>query len=201
MGPPMSTKLLSTKGTKDTKNSSQRTSCAFVFLVDKKLRAISWIALLLILAAGCKSTTTTTTTPSNSASKPKFSPAHAGQALSPFDPCPERLHDLAGALLNFMVQYNRLPPTLEDLPPIRGGQPVTLTCPMTNQKYLYNPDGIKFPGNRWAIVYDAAPTHSNYRWAIVFTEPSQRGGAPIPSVLAIPESEFRSATELPNISK
>ncbi|HEV8291019.1 MAG TPA: hypothetical protein VGP94_03825 [Tepidisphaeraceae bacterium] len=123
------------------------------------------------------------------------------QALSPLDPCPERLHDLAGALLNFLVQYNRLPPTLEDLPAIKGGTPLVLTCPLSNQKYIYNPNGIKFPPNRWAIVYDPAPSHSNYRWAIVFSEPTQRGGAPIPSILAIPENEFRAASEFPSVSK
>ncbi len=119
------------------------------------------------------------------------------QALSPLDPCPERLHDIAGALLNFLVQYNRLPPTLEDLKPVQGGAALVLTCPLSNQKYLYNPDGIKFPPNRWAIVYDPAPSHSNYRWAIVFSEATQRGGTPIPSILAIPETEFKSATQIP----
>jgi len=191
----MSTKFSFTKCARDTKKT---TSCAFVLFAQKRIRAVSWIALLLIFIAGCKSPTTNSST----SPTPKSTPGRAAvQPLSPFDPCPERLHDLAGALLNFLVQYNRLPPTLEDLPPIRGGQPVALTCPLTNHKYIYNPDGIKFSGNRWAIVYDSAPSHSNYRWTIVFSEPSQRGGAPIPSVLAIPESEFRAATELPSFSK
>ncbi|HEV8378052.1 MAG TPA: hypothetical protein VGP99_04325 [Tepidisphaeraceae bacterium] len=149
--------------------------------------------MLVVLVAGCKSTTTSTTS-----SQPQ-SPNRPMQALSPLDPCPERLHDIAGALLNFLVQYNRLPPTLEDLPPIKGGTPLVLSCPLSNQKYMYNPDGIKFPPNRWAIVYDPAPSHSNYRWAIVFSESSKQGQAPIPSVLAIPESEFKAATAFPTI--
>ena len=121
--------------------------------------------------------------------------------LSPLDPCPERLQDLAGALLNFMAQYNRLPPTLEDLPPMKPGTPLALTCPLSNQKYIYNPDGIKFSGNRWALVYDPAPSHSNYRWAIVFAAPKQQGHAPVPSVVAIGEADFRAASQIPSLSK
>src|SRR3954471_6112833 len=148
---------------------AQKTSCALVSLVDKKLRETWWMICLLLvgLAAGCKSTTTSTT-PSHP--QPNKQPM---AALSPLDPCPERLHDLAGALLNFMVQYGRLPPTLEDLPPVKGAGPLVFTCPLSNQKYLYNPNGIKFPPNRWAVIYDPAPSHSNYRWAVVFSEPAQ----------------------------
>jgi hypothetical protein len=118
-------------------------------------------------------------------------------ALSPLDPCPERLQDLAGAMLNFLVQYGRLPPTLEDLQPVKGAAPLILTCPLSKQKYVYDPNGIKFPPNRWAVVYDPAPSHSNYRWAIVFSEARQQGATPIPSVLAIPESEFKAASQMP----
>jgi hypothetical protein len=164
--------------------------------VDKNLRAVSWIAVFfVVVAAGCKSTTTSTTTPQPQSSN------RTPQALSPFDPCPERLQDLAGALLNFMSQYNRLPPTLEDLSPIKPSTPLALTCPLSNQKYIYNPNGIKFSQGRWAVVYDPAPSHSNYRWAIVFAEPKQAGHAPVPTVIAISEAEFKAATELPAFSK
>jgi hypothetical protein len=189
----MSTNFLSTKGTKDTRN---KTWCSLVFSVDKNLRGISWIAVLFVaIASGCKSTTTSTPTPQPQASN------RQPQALSPLDPCPERLQDLAGALLNFMAQYNRLPPTLEDLPPIKPGAPLALTCPLTNQKYIYNPDGIKVSGNRWAVIYDPAPSHSNYRWAIVFAAPKQPGHAPVPTVIAISEPEFQAMSEFPTFSK
>src|SRR5258705_8609233 len=115
-------------------NTKKKTSCNFVSLVDQNLRAVWWMAGvgLIFLAAGCKSTTTSTTT-----SQPQASNRQP-QALSPFDPCPERLQDLAGALLNFMSQYNRLPPTLEDLPPIKPRTPLSLTCALSNPKYIYN---------------------------------------------------------------
>src|SRR3989442_11813844 len=108
----------------------------------------------LILVSGCKSDTTSPT-----AAQPKQS-SGPQPALSALDPCPERLHDIAGALLNFLIQYNRLPPTLEDLTPIKGTS-LVLTCPTSNQRYIYNPTGIKFQANQWAVVYDAAPSHSN----------------------------------------
>src|SRR5438045_8923430 len=115
----------------------------------------------LILVSGCKSDTTAPT-----AAQPKQS-SQPQPALSALDPCPERLHDIAGALLNFLIQYNRLPPSLEDLTPIAGTH-LALTCPISNQRYIYNPTGIKFQSNQWAIVYDAAPSQSGMRWAIVF---------------------------------
>ena len=193
----MSTNFLSTRGTKDTKFFFRNSSCYFVSFVDQNLRAALWVTCIVMagLVAGCKSTTTSATT-----AQPQISNRQP-QALSPLDPCPERLQDLAGALLNFMAQYNRLPPTLEDLPPLKPGTPLALTCPLTNQKYIYNPDGIKFSGNRWAVVYDPAPSHSNYRWAIAFAAPKQQGHAPVPTVIAIGEAEFKAASEFPTFSK
>jgi len=152
------------------------------------------IVALAAMAGGCKSETTTSR---NSHTLSPGPGQGAGNALSALDPCPERLHDLAGALLNFIIQYNRLPPTLEDLAPIRPGTPLALTCPLSNQKYIYNPNGIKFPPSRWAVVYDPAPSHSNMRWAIVFSEPKQQGMSPVPTVVAIVESEFQAASQLP----
>jgi len=164
--------------------------------VDDRIRGISWMVIfLLALAAGCKSSNTTTTPPAQPQQNSK-----GAAPLSPLDPCPERLQDLAGALLNFMAQYNRLPPTLEDLPPLRPGTPPVLTCPLSNQKYIYNPDGIKIKSG-WAVVYDPLPSHSNYRWAIVFAEAKQPGHAPVPTVIAISEAEFKAASEIPSFSK
>jgi hypothetical protein len=97
------------------------------------------------------------------------------------------------------VQYNRLPPTLEDLTPIKG-TPLELTCPLSHQKYIYSPNGVKLPPGRWAIVYDPAPSHSGYRWVIVIS-PGKEGQPPVPAVIAVSEAEFKEATELPTFSK
>jgi hypothetical protein len=176
------------------RNTKKRnSSCSFVYFVDNLLlRGPLWMLVLAVtLIAGCKSTTTSTTSAQpNKSSRPEA-------ALSPLDPCPERLHDIAGALLNFLIQYNRLPPSLEDLTPIKGTSP-SLNCPISNQRYIYNPTGIKFQANQWAIVYDAAPSHSNMRWAIVFSERGE-GKAPVPSVVAISEADFRSVSGIPGV--
>src|SRR3954470_14379092 len=158
IGPPRALRTLSEEdaGERRAQRLAQKTSCALVSLVDKKLRETWWMICLLLvgLVAGCKSTTTSTTP---SYPQPNKQPM---AALSPLDPCPERLHDLAGALLNFMVQYGRLPPTLEDLSPVKGATAPVLSCPLTNEKYVYNPNGIKIAPNQWVIVHDAGPYHA-----------------------------------------
>jgi hypothetical protein len=147
-----------------------------------------------VLAGGCKSQQTSAG--SNSSNKQQRGRV---QTLSASDPCPERLHNLAGAILSFLVRYDRLPPTLEDLTPIKG-TPLELTCPASGQKYIYNPNGVKLPPGRWAIVYDAAPSHYGARWVIVFS-PGKEGQPPVPAVISISEEEFKAATELPTFAK
>jgi hypothetical protein len=148
-----------------------------------------------LLVGGCKSSSTT----SSSSDSPSKQTAKGTRTLSATDPCPERLHNLAGAILNFLVQYDRLPPTLEDLTPIKGTA-LELTCPTSNQHYIYNPNGVKLPPGRWAIVYDAAPSHAGMRWVIVFS-PGREGQPPVPAVIAVSEAEFKEATQLPTFSK
>ncbi len=154
---------------------------------------------ILVIAGGCKSTTTTS---QGSTPPPRQRGGGGGDSaeqvtLNPLDPCPERLHNLAGALLDFLVKYDRLPPTLEDLSPL-GQTPLETTCPMTKQKYIYNPSGIKLPPARWAIVYDAAPSHSGMRWVIAFSQ-GKEGQPPVPAVISIREADFRAASEMPGV--
>ena len=151
---------------------------------------------LALCGIGCKSQTTSSS-PKTEVGGTKAASASGARAnaLSPLDPCPERLHDLAGAMLDFIRQYDQLPPALEDLKPMPGTTLVT-ACPATNQKYIYNPGGIKIPPNRWAVVYDAAPSHSGMRWAIVFSDP-QPGKLPVPTVMAIAEQDFKAVSEVP----
>ena len=187
----MATNFLSTRDTKDTKF-LKKIFVNFVYFVDSQLRGSWWMLVVcLALVVGCKSE------PSSQTSQQKQSD-NRPQLLRATDPCPERLHNLAGAILNFMLQYDRLPPTLEDLTPIKG-TPLELTCPASGQKYVYLPNGVKIPPNRWAIVYDATPAHNGKRWMIVFS-PVKEGQAPVPAVISISEQEFKAATELPTFS-
>jgi hypothetical protein len=158
-----------------------------------RLHLLTLAGLIATALAGCKSD-----------SKP--GPATWGResapppvALSPTDPCPERLHNLAGALLDWLVQYDRLPPSLEDLKPLKGTT-LEISCPQAQQKYIYNPHGIKIAPNRWGIVYDASPSHSGTRWMIVFS-PGKENQPPVPSVISVTESQFKAATEMPTFAK
>jgi hypothetical protein len=153
------------------------------------------VALFAAAVGGCKSGGSAAPSAASSSGQN----AKTAQAPNPTDPCPERLHNLAGALLQFLVQYDRLPPTLEDLTPLKGTTLET-ACPATNQKYIYNPNGVKLPPARWAIVYDAAPSHSGTRWVIVFS-PGKEGQPPVPAVVSISEAEFRAATEMPGLGR
>src|SRR5687767_13433685 len=110
--------------------------------------------LLLVIGCSSKSTQDDRARAEGSPSGQRNTGSTMGETvtLNPLDPCPERLHNLAGALLDFLVKYDRLPPTLEDLTPL-GQTPLETSCPMSKHKYIYNPNGIKLPPARWAIVY------------------------------------------------
>jgi hypothetical protein len=107
------------------------------------------------------------------------------------DPCPARLHDLCGPLLLYWATNYRLPETVDELQKLPGFESVgPYACPVSKQPYMYNPNGVIGPNiAQRAVIYDAAPTHSGYRWAIAVEAPA--GNAPlIAKVVAWPESRF-----------
>ena len=78
------------------------------------------------------------------------------------------------------------------LRPFLIGDPAeSFTCPVSGGEYVYNPDGLRCKGPRpcWIIIYDAAPSHTGYRWAVVVPEVGS-GQAPVTDVDAFPESQF-----------
>ena len=107
------------------------------------------------------------------------------------DPCPTRLHDVCGPLLMYLNQNYRLPERIEELRAMPGAEAGgDFTCPMTSQPYVYNPAGVVGANvSQRAVLYDAAPSHSGYRWAVVVREATPN--APfIAEVVAWPESRF-----------
>ena len=107
------------------------------------------------------------------------------------DPCATRLHDICGPLLLYYATHSRLPERVETLQQIPGFEAVgPYLCPVSNQPYIYNAQGLVGPNvSLRAVLYDAAPTHAGYRWAIVVQEPA--GNAPlIAKVVAWAESRF-----------
>ena len=117
-------------------------------------------------------------------------PKQAGR-LTVNDPCPTLLHDLCGPLLLYLTSNYRLPESLDELRQIPGSQGMgEFTCPLTKRPYVYNREGVIGANvSQRAVVYDAGPDHSGYRWAIVVKEATPN--APfIAEVVAWPESRF-----------
>lgn len=112
------------------------------------------------LAGGCQS----------GAAKPARPVSLSDETLAATDPCANRLHDLIGALLMYYTLNKHLPPRLEDVRSFGDMlSPVELTCPTTNQPYVYIPVANlnrRDPKYRWLLVYDSVP-HEGRRWGIV----------------------------------
>jgi hypothetical protein len=65
-----------------------------------------------------------------------------------------------------------------------------LACPVSDQTYVYNPQGpAGLEAGTRIILYDATPAHAGRRWGIVVREPTP-GQALVVNVVAVPESVF-----------
>jgi hypothetical protein len=143
--------------------------------------------LLLGAAAlvGCTSSTTTTNpggkSPVGSGEQVKVAP------ISNTDPCAMRLHDACAPLLIYYAINHRLPKQLDELQRVPGFDNVELTCPISGKVYLYQPLGLDLKDGGKAMIYDALPSHSGFRWAITVVEP-QGAEALVAKVVAMPES-------------
>ena len=115
----------------------------------------------------------------------------ADEPISATDACASRMHDIAGAILLYYLDHRKLPANLDELQSMPGlDEPLAFTCPVSKLPYIYNPDGIMLPEkNARVILYDAAPSHSGYRWAIRIDEPQQDQPL-VARVVALPESFF-----------
>lgn len=112
--------------------------------------------------------------------------------ISNTDPCATRLHELCGPLLLFFQSRQRLPDRIEELREIRGFENLEITCPVSNRPYVCRPIGIATgDGQPRIVIFDPAPSHSGFRWAVTIIEPTEdRPRAPITKVIALPESAF-----------
>ncbi len=106
------------------------------------------------------------------------------------DSCDARLQDLAGALLAYYLDHNELPPNLKVLKLPSGDSASALTCPVSHQPYIYDPQGLPAPdGKSRLVIYDAVPAHGSFRWAVAIAE--RQGGQPlVANVIAVPEAVF-----------
>ena len=140
------------------------------------------------LLAGCQQSTTRQSPGPTPAQQPTGS-----RVSSATDPCASNLQEASGLLLQYYSLNRCLPPKLEDLKPFADiDTPLSLNCPTSNRPYVYNPQGLTIPDKPGRIVmYDAEPSHSGLRLAVVVIEP---GGAQLQTrVIAITESQLSSA--------
>src|SRR5205085_8682312 len=116
-------------------------------------------------------------------------PAQESSTLSSTDPFATRLHDVSGPLLLYYARAHKLPEHLEELNQVPHDEPLEFTCPVSHQRYVYDPSGLLLSPNGRLIVFDATPAHAGLRWAIAAVE-SEAGGALVLKVVALPESFF-----------
>jgi hypothetical protein len=132
----------------------------------------------LLLTAGCSSNRS-----------PRPGKPAASAPISNTDPCAMRLHDLAGGLLMYQLEHNRLPERLDELKglPVVPGD-VEFVCPVSHQPYLYTSQGLslaRYPGVM--VLCDPAPSHAGMRWAVFLLPPAQVGEPMVTKVIAVQE--------------
>jgi hypothetical protein len=131
---------------------------------------------------------------SSKPSRPPVQNAETSSLTAPIsntDPCAMQMHDICGGFLLFYASQNRLPNQLSELYSTEVvAKEIRFVCPVSQQPYIYNPNGIFLPDqNARVILYDATAAHSGFRWAISIHEP--RPGQPlIAKVLALPDQFF-----------
>ena len=141
-------------------------------------------ALLSLVAPGCQTSKVAPAHPANT----DFSGDFATNSFE--DACATRLVDIEGALLEYYVTMHHWPASLDELKPL-SSTPLELTCPVSKQRYIYNPLGLEGPADpRKLIVYDALPSHNNARWGIMLGH-DVNSPTPALDVKLIPEASFR----------
>ena len=128
---------------------------------------------------------------------PDPAPDAPGRPTAPIglatDACAERLHALCGPLLYYYAVNRRLPERLDELRDLAGLDPAAeFSCPVSGQPYIYNPHGLprgEKPG--FLILYDAQPSHSGLRWAVMVEPPKNPSEPLVPKVVAEPEILFQ----------
>lgn len=115
------------------------------------------------------------------------------------DRCADRLQEICGEMLEYYAIHRQLPATIEELQALaaQDGEPAYLfVCPVSHQRYIYNPEGIALPGMSppaRVVLYDAEPVHEGHRWGVAVSIPV--GNHPlIAKVVRLPDGLIETAT-------
>lgn len=117
------------------------------------------------------------------------------------DPCTNRMQDLAGALLMYYAMNRTLPKTLDDLSSLEDvtGK-LKLTCPASNQPYVYDLQGLHtVGGKKYIIAYDPTPAHGGEAAKklggarnVIVTPEEAKGNTRSFEVMLMPEGTFKT---------
>jgi hypothetical protein len=111
-------------------------------------------------------------------------------AILSTDPAASRLQDIGGLMLLYYRDHKQLPPTLDELAAMPGGDSLNLAAPRSNREFAYQPNGLWSPEHpdKCIIAYDPDLVGAS-RWCLLMTPPTN-GAALVVTVLAIPENHF-----------
>jgi hypothetical protein len=155
-------------------------------LITRRWFIHSAAAATSLVIVGCQSTP-----PRRSSKTQSLDQSQASAPITNTDACANRLHDISGGLLLYYAVNHRLPANLDELRQLPGFVPTDFVCPVSKKPYVYNPIGVQTLGQPERIIlYDPAPSHSGFRWAVTFIEPQRETDPPITKVIGLPESHF-----------
>jgi hypothetical protein len=100
-------------------------------------------------------------------------------------------------MLEYYALHDRLPARLQELQSLADlDRPLNFVCPTSGKPYEYSSTGMSTQGDtRLLILYDAVPTASGMRGAILMQRPKGRQPAAM-WVVSLPEPVFRAYTPI-----
>ena len=118
-----------------------------------------------------------------------------GEPVSPdailsTDPAASRLQDIGGFLLLYYREHKQMPPMLDDLANMPGGDSLNLAAPRSGREFSYVPNGLwsEAHPDKCIVAYDP-DLRGSARWCLLMTPPTS-GSALTVNVLAVQESVF-----------
>jgi len=109
------------------------------------------------------------------------------------DPSASRLQDIGGYILLYYRDHQQLPPSLDDLRAMPGGDNLNFTSGSIDQPFVYYNTGLwaSDGGSKCIVAYDPVEESDGKRWCLLMTIP-KAGSALSVDVVALSESVFRN---------
>lgn len=146
-----------------------------------------------LLLAGCQSASPPPSQPAQAPTANFLSAPTSPDAIVGSDPAAVRLQDIGGYILLYYREHQAMPPNLDELRKIPGGEDLNFISPSSGQPFTFSPAGMWIPGNgeKCIVAYDPARSPNGNRWCL-FMLPPKDGAALSVDVVTIPEPMFLS---------